>query len=252
KRREVFLKEWNCTLQYLRDIGHRLAQAGNRPSWVPVETPQGVQADQFLHAYYYRQVMDGNRARHRQFHERNRSRSVQALVEAVEWWSGLPGPPSNELKTIQAVPDIVASMSVEVVLQLDVDQFTEVFSHVHAFRVYANRANHRTLGLSEKPPEMSSEERGRFLARRVYSLRNQRGESILELLHYLLHGGATHDAPHRLFDLCNDPARRLRHVGLSTLGEVVGWALPTEFPPRNGRTSKALYALGYDVTIHTE
>ncbi len=33
---------------------------------------------------------------------------------------------------------------------------------------------------------------------------------------------------------------------------MVGWALPDHFPPRNGRTSKALKALGDDVTIHVE
>ena len=39
------------------------------------------------------------------------------------------------------------------------------------------------------------------------------------------------------------------HVGLSSLGEIVGWARPDEFPPRNMRTSKGLRALGYNVRI---
>jgi hypothetical protein len=30
----------------------------------------------------------------------------------------------------------------------------------------------------------------------------------------------------------------------------LGWALPDTFPPRNGRTAKALKALGYEVTVH--
>ncbi|WP_371200120.1 phospholipase, partial [Ectothiorhodospira sp. PHS-1] len=37
--------------------------------------------------------------------------------------------------------------------------------------------------------------------------------------------------------------------GLSSLGEIVGWARPDEFPPRNMRTSKGLRALGYNVRI---
>lgn len=32
--------------------------------------------------------------------------------------------------------------------------------------------------------------------------------------------------------------------------EVVGWARPEVAPPRNGRTSKALYALGFNVKIY--
>jgi len=39
------------------------------------------------------------------------------------------------------------------------------------------------------------------------------------------------------------------HVGLSSLGESVGWARPDEFPPRNMQTSKGLRALGYNVRI---
>lgn len=38
-------------------------------------------------------------------------------------------------------------------------------------------------------------------------------------------------------------------IGLSSLGEIVGWARPDEFPPRNMRTSKGLRALGYNVRI---
>ena len=50
--------------------------------------------------------------------------------------------------------------------------------------------------------------------------------------------------------MCFDPNEKLLHIGLSTIGELVGWAMTDRYPPRNGRTSKALYALGYDVTIH--
>lgn len=39
------------------------------------------------------------------------------------------------------------------------------------------------------------------------------------------------------------------HVSLSSLGEIVVWARPDEFPPRNMQTSKGLRALGYNVRI---
>lgn len=39
------------------------------------------------------------------------------------------------------------------------------------------------------------------------------------------------------------------HIGLSSLGEIVCWARPDEFPPRNMRTSKGLRALGYSMRI---
>ena len=36
---------------------------------------------------------------------------------------------------------------------------------------------------------------------------------------------------------------------LAALGEIVVWARPDEFPPRNMQTSKGLRALGYNVRI---
>lgn len=42
---------------------------------------------------------------------------------------------------------------------------------------------------------------------------------------------------------------RIPHIGLSSLGEIIGWARPDEFPPRNMRTSKGLRALGHKVNI---
>jgi hypothetical protein len=45
-------------------------------------------------------------------------------------------------------------------------------------------------------------------------------------------------------------AWRIDHIGISALGEVVGWALPDRFAPRNNRTSKALYALAFAVSVH--
>ena len=42
----------------------------------------------------------------------------------------------------------------------------------------------------------------------------------------------------------------ISHYGLNSIAELVGWARPEVAPPRNGRTSKALRALGYDVRIY--
>ncbi len=48
-----------------------------------------------------------------------------------------------------------------------------------------------------------------------------------------------------------DPQRRLGNSARwpEQLGEIVVWARPDEFPPRNMQTSKGLRALGYNVRI---
>jgi hypothetical protein len=71
------------------------------------------------------------------------------------------------------------------------------------------------------------------------------------VIDYVLHGGALNETSERLFKACNDTDLKILHMGVSMLGEMIGWAMPDDFPPRNGRTSKGLKALGFDVTIHS-
>ncbi len=253
RKQQEFLHEWNQTLTYIRDIADKLSESGCRPKWVHDDVPNGVHADQFLHAYYYNKVMEKHTARHRVFHEDNKGRSKQALEDAVMWWSALQSAPSSEDKMMhEYAPLISGNLAESRIEQLNEDEFVEVFSHVHAFRNYADRASYKTLGLQQKLPGMTSEQRGDYLARRLFSEYNESGESILALLKYLLYDGESTGLPQRLYEVSFNSDRAIRYVGLSTFGEVVGWALPKHFPPRNGRTSKALYALGYDVKIHTE
>src|SRR5690606_39356265 len=43
-------------------------------------------SDQFLHAYYYKQVKDGNRHPYEEFFARNSKNPELALRDALEWW----------------------------------------------------------------------------------------------------------------------------------------------------------------------
>lgn len=72
----------------------------------------------------------------------------------------------------------------------------------------------------------------------------------MQLLHYVLYGGKDSEISERLYDAAKEPKYRIRRYGLNSIAEVVGWALPGVVPPRNGRTSKALRALGYPVKVY--
>ena len=71
-----------------------------------------------------------------------------------------------------------------------------------------------------------------------------------QLVKFILYGGPEAQLPERIWTAVHDPKWKMEGLGISALGELVGWALPDRFPPRNGRTSKALKSLGYDVTVH--
>lgn len=65
-----------------------------------------------------------------------------------------------------------------------------------------------------------------------------------------LDGGEAKDTWERLFYAGRDTEYTIPRYGLNSLAEVVGWARPEVAPPRNGRTSKALRALGFDVKVY--
>lgn len=197
--------------------------------------------------------MQGHNARHHEFHEQNRTNPEVAVQEAMQWWSELDRPPSHEDRMINEwAPFIAQNLTEQRLGNFTEELFVQVICKVYAFRMYADRAGYVTLGLSEKLPSMTSDARGEFLARRVFKQHSANGEDICSLLRFVLYGGPSEQVPDRIFEARYDPGRNIRHVGLSTLGEITGWAMPDKYPPRNGRTSKALYALGYDVVIHTE
>ena len=252
RRRNAFLREWDDTLQILRDIARRVSAAEYRPSWVTPQVPSGVQADQFLHAFYYSQVRSGHKSLHWKFHERNMLKSEETLVGAMEWWSKLQAPPHGEDRSIyEWAPRVKELLDESSLKGLSVEDFVDVCSKIHALRDHALRVHHRTFGSAVPLPKMSEEERIELLARWLFTQQSKNGKSALETIHYVLWGGPITEVPARLFEACESDMWKIPHLGISTYGEMAGWVHPEKFPPRNGRTSKALCALGYEVRIHS-
>lgn len=81
----------------------------------------------------------------------------------------------------------------------------------------------------------------------LWRQRSREGRTMLELLNYVVWGNGSVSA--RLWNAIRSDDWAIPHIGLSSLGEIVGWARPDEFPPRNMRTSKGLRALGYNARI---
>ena len=62
--------------------------------------------------------------------------------------------------------------------------------------------------------------------------------------------GKPDDVGDRLFEAAHSEKRKFPHFGINQISEMASWARPELCPPCNGRTSKGLRALGYDVKIH--
>lgn len=87
------------------------------------------------------------------------------------------------------------------------------------------------------------------MAELIERSRSEGGNDAFDLLNHVLYGGNTAEVPLRLWEGLSDPKWKIDHLGRSALGELVGWALPDIYPPRNSRTSKALRSLGHSVKI---
>ncbi|MGQ2991178.1 MAG: phospholipase D family protein [Brevundimonas sp.] len=249
RARDAFLKEWLSTLQTLRDIAEQVAQDSHRPSWISPSAPKGAQADQFLHAHYYQRTFDGRRADYERHFEENRARPDKALSDAATWWSSWPeDSPEAHMLNVRA-PTLRAFLSEDGLRRMDEGAFIEMLSGVHASVEYARRVPNAKVDLPSNRA-YSIPEKLDAMGKTIWRSSAQRGTPVKEVLHHILHGGHVDDVPHRLWDALDDPTWKTEMLGVSSLGEIVGWALPDRYPPRNGRTSKALRSLGYDVTVH--
>ncbi|BCG45665.1 hypothetical protein GEOBRER4_n0428 [Citrifermentans bremense] len=251
RRKNKFLKEWRDTLQILRDIADRVSDPSNQPVWLPVETPKGVQADQFLHAYYYNHVLEGQKARHHEFYLKNSANPERALQEIISWWRTTTSAPSWEDQNIANSKTVKINLSKKRIDGLTENDFLDVCKHVHALTDHCKRVKNSTYGL---PANFSTDstERIKLLSKYLWKQKTAQGRSVIQVLSYVLYGGKPEGVPERIWEAMASEGYKISHLGISSLGEIVGWTLPDMFPPRNGRTSKALKALGYNVEIYSE
>lgn len=244
KRLHKFEEDWNNTLQVMRAIAARVAAPGVKPGWIDGSVAAGVQADQFLHAYYYKQVKDGNRHPFEEFFVRNSKNPELALCAALEWWHEADFDHSFEERTIyEWSPRLHELLSKDRILKLSEDEFIDAISRVHAIRDHAVKQENEHLGLPDSP--QAGDDKVQKFGEWLWQQRSREGKTVLDLLNYVVWGNGSVAA--RLWNAIRSDQWAIPHIGPSSLGEVVGWARPDEFPPRNMRTSKGLRALGFNV-----
>jgi len=247
KRKEAFKKEWESAISYIQHIAKYVNDY--RPSWVSPDTPEYWQVDQFLHAYYYNKVREGTSYPFEQMHQSYKGNPQTKLMDMLLWWQSQPTPPSSEDHTFEiSAPLIRQYLSKEKIITLSTEQMGEVFASTHATRNHYSKLSPTILG---KPDitNLNMEQRAPLFAEKMSKLRNKKGQSIQELLHYVLYGGKAELIWERIYQAAKNDEMRIDHYGLSSIAEVSGWAKPEHTPPRNGRTNKALRALGYPVKV---
>lgn len=249
RHNDNFRTEWNETLQKIRTIARRVSLSENRPHWIDEAVPDGVQADQFLHAYYYKYVNPHTqRNAYLREYEKHKRDPESALSFALEWWKKADYDYEHEKATIEGnslrLRELVAKGRI---LTLSQDEWVEALSSVYAFGDHAIKNSNNDLGLGADPGRHAKIVR---MAELLFAQRTVSNKmSAKEVLDYVIWGPG--NVADRIWkaDSANKDFK-VRHLGKSFYGEIVGWARPTEFPPRNSRSSKALRCLGFDVRVY--
>nr|MBI1231877.1 phospholipase [Cytophagales bacterium] len=253
RKRQEFLEEWHSTLQDLRKIGELVSEDENRPVWISEATPAGAQADQFLHGHYFQRTFDGRKANYDFHFEKNKNAPSEALNEAVAWWKNLPEAPMNEDKMLnERSPFLRELLSQDKIQSMEYKDFKAVCENVFAITDYSRRVPNKLVSLPDDGTQYSIPQKVDALSKTIWADRSGNGSRIDQILSFVLYGGSSAQLPERLWDAVSDSAWKIDGLGISAFGEIVGWAMPDVFPPRNGRTSKALRSLGYDVRVHVE
>ena len=244
-----FRSEWNETLQKIRTIARRVALPENRPHWINADVPDGVQADQFLHAYYYKYVNPRTEKNaYLREYEKHKRDPEAALAFALSWWKKADYDYEHEKATIEGnskrLRELVAKGRI---LTLSQNEWIEALSSVYAFGDHAIKNNNSDLGLGVDP---GSQVKILRMAELLYAQRTISNKmSAKEVLDYVIWGPG--DVADRIWKAdSTDKDFKVRHLGKNFYGEIVGWGRPDDFPPRNSRSSKALRCLGLDVKVY--
>src|SRR5208337_3845478 len=93
---------------------------------------------QFLHAYYYLRIREGNRQPFDEHFERNHNDPEAALVENMSWWRTGDYAHDAESEFIHGwAPSSRALLSKKRITTLSEGEFAQLCSQVHAIRDHA-------------------------------------------------------------------------------------------------------------------
>ncbi len=249
RQKVTFRSEWNSTLGVLKNIEKKVIE--HKPIWIEKNVPAAWQADQFLHAYYYNHVGERRAKPYEAYYENNKKISNSVLIEELQWWGALKAAPTNEHEMLHVnAPLLHKLLNNEKILSITLEDFELVCRNTHATGAYVIKLSTALLGKPESI-YLSQDDRYPLFAKMIYSQKNKQGWNILKLLNYVFYEGKDVDLWERLYNAGRTSEYRIPNYGLNSIAELVGWVRPEVAPPRNGRTSKALRAMGFDVKIYS-
>lgn len=177
------------------------------------------------------------------YHERNERYPEGAVDAMFAEWRGFE--PSQQWRDHLNVGPIEARklLTPDAIEAMGKDELTRLLWHTHAARQHAKQILKTELGDTGRTS--TEEERCALYAELLLNQRTSSGGIRGLLRHVIWDDSKDRHVASRIYSAVTDSAWRLRHLRVSIIGELVGYARPHDYPPRNTRVSKTLHALGF-------
>lgn len=241
----AFINEWESTLTDLLKIV-AYTRARRQPAWVLPDTHPAFIQDQATEHWYHENIRLVGQDQIEVLHRRNRERIDVVLEELFDEWESFTPQEQTKFWTNDAPRLLQSCLSQEQLKDLEVDHIETLLRHSHSMRETVRHLQRSTLRRAGAA-NFEMEERYRHFAEHLANVRNAQHRDLGEVLQYVIWGDAeTPRCAERVWNALYDPAWRFPHIGEHTLNELIGYARPDEFPPRNNRVRKTLRALGFD------
>lgn len=255
--RQMFLREWNQSLTILHKVGNLFA--ANRqhwPRWVDRDVPASIVQDQATEWWWdteFRRTRE-SRLIMEEVHRKNAVNPDAAVRSLLDRWCKFDGSGHAGDSYPAWINEHPRELSVllmpDELAQLDIRRLGRILYLCHASREHARQIPNHELGLPAGETR-TREERAPLLAEYLWSKTSRKGRRIKDLLEFVLWGDrragsqGNIDVANRIWIATHNDEWRLPHLGVHILGELLGYARPDQYPPRNNRVSKTLYALGF-------
>lgn len=242
--KSAFINEWESTLGVLRKIVE-FSRTRPRPTWISPDAHAAFVQDQATEHWYHENIRVVGQDQIETLHRRNENRSEAALNEVFSQWERLDPQETTIFWTNQAPRLLQSCLTPEALKEMNADRIETLLRHSHSMRETVRHLRRYTLA-SAGAVEYEMEDRYRPFAQILASARNVQGRDLGEVLQYVIWGdGETPRCAERVWNALHDPSWKFPYIAEHTLNELIGYARPDEFPPRNNRVRKTLRALGF-------
>ncbi|HLK15198.1 MAG TPA: phospholipase D family protein [Fimbriimonadaceae bacterium] len=245
--RKNFVQEWQNGLTILRKITEMFSTYP-LPRWVRTDVPLSLVQDQATEAWYHENIRSTGESydQIQKLHSANRADPDSATRAVFADWVKHADEERYGAWVNDHPLEVNRLLQPDELKRLDRSRLTRILSFTHASRTHARQIRNEDLGLP-RGSETSMEERCDLYAKMLLASTSEGGKKVGEILDFVLWGdAAVADPAERIWAAISTSDWSIPHLGLNSLGEMIGYARPTAYPPRNGRVSKTLHALGYE------